>query len=56
MTVHSKQQVQLTDSFWCRYQSLVREKVIPYQWQALNDQIEGAAPSHAIKNFRIAKR
>lgn len=54
MTVHSKQQVQLTDSFWCRYQSLVREKVIPYQWQALNDQIEGAAPSHAIKNFRIA--
>lgn len=54
MKVQSKQQVKLTDSFWGRYQSLVREKVIPYQWQALNDQIEGAAPSHAIKNFRIA--
>ncbi len=28
--------------------------MIPYQWRALNDQIPDAAPSHAIKNFKIA--
>ena len=25
-----------------------------HQWDALNDRIPGAAPSHAVKNFRIA--
>ncbi|MDC7242115.1 MAG: glycoside hydrolase family 127 protein, partial [Spirochaetales bacterium] len=33
---------------------LVREKVIPYQWRALNDDIADAEPSYAIKNFKIA--
>ncbi|CAK4836521.1 unnamed protein product [Aphanomyces euteiches] len=33
---------------------LVRQIVIPYQWEALNDRIEGAEPSYAIRNFRIA--
>lgn len=42
------------DGLWSTYQKLVREEVIPYQWQALNDRIEAAEPSYAIKNFRIA--
>jgi uncharacterized protein len=46
--------VRMKDSFWAKYQKLVREEVIPYQWRALNDQVEGAAPSHVIKNFKIA--
>ncbi|AGB41651.1 hypothetical protein Halha_1714 [Halobacteroides halobius DSM 5150] len=33
---------------------LVREKVIPYQWQALNDELPNTEPSHAIENFKIA--
>jgi hypothetical protein len=33
---------------------IVRKKVIPYQWAALNNQIPSAEPSHAINNFRIA--
>ncbi|MCL1895594.1 MAG: glycoside hydrolase family 127 protein [Clostridiales bacterium] len=40
--------------FWDRYRTLVREKVIPYQWAALNDEIPDAARSHCIKNFEIA--
>ena len=28
--------------------------VIPYQWDALNDRVAEAEPSHAIANFRIA--
>lgn len=42
------------DPFLGKYQQLVREVVIPYQWEALNDRIEEADPSHAIENFRIA--
>ena len=33
---------------------VVRTKMIPYQWKALNDLVEDAAPSHCVKNFRIA--
>ena len=40
--------------FWDRYRTLIREKVIPYQWDALNDRIPDAARSHCIKNFEIA--
>lgn len=47
-------QVRLIDQFW---QPKVRQTVqetIPYQWKALNDEIEGAEPSHAVENFRIS--
>lgn len=33
---------------------VIREEVIPYQWKALNDQVPGAEPSHAIENLQIA--
>src|SRR5699024_3926364 len=46
--------VKIKDSFWSNYIDLVRNVVIPYQWDALNDRIEDAEPSHAIKNFKIA--
>ena len=46
--------VKMKDGFWSRYQKLVRDEVIPYQWKALNDKIEAAEPSHAMRNFRIA--
>jgi len=41
-------------NFWGRYIRLIREKVIPYQWEVLNDCIPDAARSHCIKNFEIA--
>ncbi|HZV37156.1 MAG TPA: beta-L-arabinofuranosidase domain-containing protein [Pseudoxanthomonas sp.] len=46
--------IRITSPFWTQYQALVRDVVVPYQWQALNDRIAGAEPSHAIANFRIA--
>lgn len=46
--------VKIRDAFWSSYIDLVEKVVIPYQWDALNDRIEGAPPSHAIRNFRIA--
>ena len=47
-------QVRIRDRFWDTYENLVRSVVVPYQWEALNDRVEGAEPSHAIANFRIA--
>ncbi|MFW5685674.1 MAG: glycoside hydrolase family 127 protein [Spirochaetota bacterium] len=44
----------ITSGFWRNYQELDYTGVIPYQWRALNDQIEGAPPSHSMENFRIA--
>lgn len=49
-------QVQITDDFWGREQELVRKRVIPYQWEALNDRVPGAAPSYCMRNFKAAGR
>ncbi len=46
--------VRISDPFWSDYIELVRNTMIPYQWEALNDRVDGAEPSHAVKNFRIA--
>ncbi|OFS07761.1 glycoside hydrolase family 127 protein [Hafnia sp. HMSC23F03] len=46
--------VHVSDPFLGQYQRLVRDVVIPYQWDALNDRVSDAEPSHAIENFRIA--
>jgi DUF1680 family protein len=46
--------VRIEDPFWSKYGQLVRDVVIPYQWDALNDRITDAEPSYAIRNFRIA--
>jgi len=50
----SLKQVTIKDSFWGNYRELARTKIIPYQWDALNDRIPGAEPSHCINNFKIA--
>lgn len=46
--------IEVTDSFWKHYMELVRTEVIPYQWNALNDLVEGAAKSYAMRNFKMA--
>ena len=46
--------VKIEDAFWKEKQNLVRKEVIPYQWNALNDRIPGAAPSFCMHNFKAA--
>jgi len=46
--------INITDNFWRDRMELVRTHVIPYQWEALNDRIEGAEPSYCMQNFKIA--
>ena len=50
-----QRRIRILDSFWKEEQELVRREVIPYQWEALNDRVPGAAPSFAMHNFRAAK-
>ena len=54
ITPVSLSDVTISDPFWKTYMELVRSHVIPYQWEALNDRIEGAAPSYCIHNFSVA--
>lgn len=46
--------IQITDTLFGTYSKLVAEKIIPYQWDILNDRVNGAMPTHCINNFRIA--
>lgn len=50
----SLRSVQITDDFWKKEMELVRNQMLPYQWNALNDRVEGAVPSYCMRNFKIA--
>jgi len=43
--------ITVNDSFWSKETELVRTEVIPYQYKALNDLVEGAEKSYCIENF-----
>lgn len=44
----------ITDPLFGSYFKLVAERVLPYQWEVLNDWISGEEPHYCIENFRIA--
>lgn len=58
--------IAITDAFWNRYIQLIREEMIPFQWNVLNDnedividkeRNDASIPSeksHVIENFKIA--
>ena len=46
--------VKVTDSFWQDKRDLVRNEVIPYQWEILNDRIPEAEASYCMHNFKAA--
>lgn len=50
------QRIQITDAFWKKEIELVRDTVIPYQWEALNDRIPDTQPSYCMHNFKVAGR
>lgn len=50
----SLKQIHVTDNFWNKYVHLVKDVIIPYQWDILNDKLEDVETSHCIENFKIA--
>lgn len=41
----------MSEGFIGRYQKLIRDTVIPYQYAVLNDKADGAEKSHVVQNF-----
>lgn len=52
----SLHQMRIRDTFWQNKMELVRKEMLPYQWRALNDWIDGAEPSFCMHNFRVAAK
>ncbi len=50
----SLRQFKVRDPFWENEMELVRKEVIPYQWDMLNDRVEGAEKSYCMRNFATA--
>ncbi len=48
--------IEINDPFWSRIISLVRTEVIPYQYEAFHDRIEGAEKSYCVSNFKKAAK
>lgn len=46
--------IRIKSEFWERYLDIVNDRLIPYQWGVLTDQIACSVPSHAVRNFKIA--
>lgn len=46
--------IMLKNGFWKEMAELVKNEVISYQWNALNDNIENAEKSYCIRNFKLA--
>jgi len=46
--------VKMDDPLWSRRFALVRDVVLPYMWEILNDRVDNAEKSHCIENFKVA--
>lgn len=46
--------IRIKDSFWSSYVNLVGDVILPFQWNLINDNVEGAQKSGCIHNFRVA--
>ena len=51
-----RQSAYKADGFIKKYQKLIKDTVIPYQYSVLNDKARGAEKSHVVKNFENAAR
>lgn len=55
MELEEKCKVEIKNGFWDYSIDLVRNTILPYQWEVLNDRVPDAQPGHSVKNFRLAK-
>ncbi|WP_077611143.1 glycoside hydrolase family 127 protein [Clostridium sp. Marseille-P2415] len=54
LTTVELKNITMNDPFWNRYIDLVDQVILPFQWELINDHVEGAEKSYCIRNFRIA--
>ncbi len=46
--------IHVTDELFGGYVRRVADTILPYQWNVLNDRVDGIEKSHCIDNFKIA--
>ena len=46
--------IRIHDPFWNKYIDLVDNVILPFQWDLINDRVEGAEKSYCIYNFKVA--
>ena len=57
MTEHQiKESAYKSGGFIGKYQKLIKDEVIPYQYNILNDSVEGAEKSGVVSNFKNAAK
>lgn len=52
----SLKNIRIEDAFWNKYIDLVDETILPFQWELINDRVEGAAKSYCMQNLRVAAK
>ena len=52
MNTVSIKDVSIRPSFFRSLMDMVASRMIPFQWEALNDHVPDAAPSYCIRNLR----
>lgn len=50
----SLRNIRITDPLFGKYLDVVADKLLPYQWEVLNDRVPGTEKSYCIANFKIA--
>lgn len=48
------QNIEIHDPLFGRYADMVAQKLLPYQWDVLNDRLPEVEKSYCVENFRIA--
>ena len=54
ITTPALRNIKIQDPLFGRYADMIAEKLLPYQWNVLNDRLPGVEKSHCVENFRIA--
>lgn len=46
--------IKIEDPLFAHYTDMIAEKLLPYQWEVLNDRLPEVEKSYCVRNFRIA--
>lgn len=54
ITTPALQNIRITDPLFGHYADVIAERLLPYQWEVLNDRVPGVEKSYSVNNFRVA--
>ena len=54
ITTPALRNIRILDPLFGRYADMIAEKLLPYQWEVLNDRLPEVEKSYCVENFRVA--